>query len=89
MKAHLVILDMEKPSKCISGRLLKFLYCLDNKQWYLTFTYLFFQIHFSTDSLFFSILFKYYFFIYSLFIIYSFFNNYTSSNIFLFNTWLL
>ena len=36
-----------------------------------------------------SISFKYYFFIHSLFIFYFFLNNYTSSNIFLFNTRLL
>ena len=38
----------------ISNRLSKFLYCLDNEQWHLTFTYLLFLIHFLTDSLSFS-----------------------------------
>ena len=31
------------------------MYCLDNKQWLLAFTYLVFQIHFPTDSLSFSL----------------------------------
>ena len=31
------------------------MYCLDNEQWHLAFTYLVFQIHFSTDSLSFSL----------------------------------
>ena len=44
-----------------------------------TFIYKLFQMHFTTDSLF-------YLNIISSFIIYYFFNNYTSSNIFLFNT---
>ena len=35
----------------ISSSFSKFLYCLENEQWHLTFTYPFFQIHFPTDSL--------------------------------------
>ena len=57
-------------------------------EWTMTFTYIYllFQIHFLTDSLSHSLS---HLNIISSFIIYSFFNNYTSSNIFLFNTWLL
>ena len=51
-----------------------------------TFIYPFFQIHFLTDSLSHSLS---HLNIISSFIIYYFFNNYTSSNIFLFNTQLL
>ena len=65
--------------KNISSRLDKFLYHLENKQWLLTFSYKHFQIHFPTDSLSYSLS---HLNIISLFIIYSFFNNYTSSNIF-------
>ena len=61
----------------ISNILSKFLYCLNNEKWHLTFTYLLFQIHYLIDSLSFSpshlnIIFSfihYYFFI----IIYSFY----------------
>ena len=35
----------------IFSSLSKFLYYLDSEQWYLAFNYLFFQIHFPTDSL--------------------------------------
>ena len=62
-------------AKSISNRLGKFLNCLENEQWLLPFSYPLFKIHFSTDSL------SHLNIIYS-FIIYSFFNNYTSSNIF-------
>ena len=57
-------------------------------EWTVTFTFdcPLFQIYFSTDSL--SHFLSHLNIIYS-FIIYSFFNNYTSSNIFLFNTLLL
>ena len=47
----LEVLNGLKHTQSISNRLSKFLYCLDNEQWYLAFTYLFFQIHFSIDSL--------------------------------------
>ena len=65
--------------KSISSRLGKFLYYLENEQWFLPFNYPLFQIQFPIDSLFYflshlNIIFS--------FIIYSFFNNYTSSNIF-------
>ena len=71
--------------KSISSRLGKFLYYLENEQWLLPFNCPLFQIQFPIDSLFYflshlNIIFS--------FIIYSFFNNYISSNIFLFNTWL-
>ena len=69
-------------SKSISNKFIKFLYCLENEQWLLPFIYPFFQIYFSTDSL-------SHLNIISSFIIYSFFNNYISSIIFLFNTLLL
>ena len=36
----------------ISSRFFKFLYCLENEQWFLPFNYPLFQIHFPTDSLF-------------------------------------
>ena len=41
-------------SKSIINSFSIFLYYLDSEQWYLTFTYLLFQIHFLTDSLSFS-----------------------------------
>ena len=70
----------------ISSRLDKFLYCLKNEQWFLPFSYPLFQVHFPTDSQSHSLS---HLNIISLFIIYSFFNNFTFSNIFLFNTLLL
>ena len=42
-------------SKGISNSFSKFLYCLENEQWHLTFIYPLFQIHFPTDSLFHSL----------------------------------
>ena len=66
-------------SKSIINSFSIFLYYLDSEQWYLAFTYLLFQIHFPTDSLLFS---SSHLNIISSFILYSFFNNYTSSNIF-------
>ena len=66
-------------SQAISSRLGKFLYCLENEQWLLPSNYSLFQIHFSTDFLSHSL--SHLNIIFS-FIIYSFFNNYTSSNIF-------
>ena len=52
---------------------------LSNRNFYYDFIYLFFQIHFPTDSIFNSLS---HLNIISSFIIYYFFNNYTSSNIF-------
>ena len=66
-------------SQGISSRLGKFLYCLENEQWLLPSNYSLFQIHFSTDFLSHSL--SHLNIIFS-FIIYSFFNNYTSFNIF-------
>ena len=55
------------------------MYCLENEQWLLLFSSPLFQIQFPTDSLSYSLS---HLNIISSFIIYSFFNNCTSSNIF-------
>ena len=69
-------------SKSIINSFSIFLYYLDSEQWYLVFTYLFFQIHFLTDSLSFSsshlniissfILYSFFFFYHNSFFLYSF-----------------
>ena len=63
----------------ISSIFIKFLYCLENEQRFYLYLSIFSNTLSNRFSISFSISFKYYFFIYSLF----FFNNYTSSNIFL------
>ena len=47
-------LQLSLKPKGIFNRFSIFLYCLDSKQWYLSFTYLFLQIHFPIYSLSFS-----------------------------------
>ena len=56
--------------KSISSRFSKFLYCLENEQWLLPFSYSLLQIHFTTDFLSYSLS---YLNIISSFILYSFF----------------